>query len=121
MLKQNIKIAIIAIIGFLTLWLVVLNFIKIDIATQSIVNFQNKIPYAAIDVKTSSYIENKELSYVKLLYNKQSFNCPITFSSAGNEYNYYLIVLPSVVDQTGQYLVLNLIIDSLNVYQYVFK
>ena len=121
MIKQNMKVALLAILGMITLWLIIFSFIKIDIATKAVVTFVDSFNYIAIDSKTASYIENHELDYVKMEYNKQYFSCHITYSSGQDDYHYYLISLPDIVDKSKNYLETNIIVDSLNIYQYLLK
>ncbi|MCQ3907563.1 MAG: hypothetical protein MJ219_02185 [Mycoplasmoidaceae bacterium] len=54
-------------------------------------------------------------------YNKQYFSCHIIFSSSSEDFQYYLISLPEMVDKTKPYIETNIIVDSLNIYQYLLK
>ena len=121
MIKQNMKVALLAILGMLTLWLIIFSFIKIDVATKAVVTFVDSFNYIAIDSKSAAYIEKHELDYVKMEYSKQYFSCHITYSSSDDDFQYYLISLPDIVDKTKSYLETNIIIDSLNIYQYLLK
>ena len=121
MIKQNIKIALIAIIGFITFWLIAFNFIKIDVATQGLISINDAGPYIALEKNTSAYVQKHGIDYIKMQYNKQYFNCHITYTSGNEEYGYYYISLPSIFEKTTEYLLANVIVDSLNVYQYIFK
>lgn len=121
MIRQNIKMATIIIIGLLTLWLILFNFIKLDITTQGVVTFVDSFNYLMLDRSSAAYIENHDIDYVKFEYNKQYFDCHITYASSSEESQTYLIFLPTIVDKTKPYLTANIIIDSLNVYQYWIK
>ncbi|XQP55885.1 MAG: hypothetical protein ACOQNY_00600 [Mycoplasmoidaceae bacterium] len=121
MIRQNIKIALLAFLALITFWLVMFNFIKIDIATKGVITFVDSFNYLALDVTSSAYIENHQLDYVKMQYAKQYFNCHITYSSTSEDFNYYLISLPPIVDKTKSYIQANIIIDSLNIYEYILK
>lgn len=121
MIKQNIKIALFAILGLVAFWLVLLIFIRIDITSQAVVSFEDSYSYITIENKSASYIENHQLDYIKMEYEKQYFSCHITFSSSSEDYSYYLISLPSIVEKSVNYFSTNIIIDSLNVYEYLIK
>ncbi|MBQ0045407.1 MAG: hypothetical protein KBS35_00755 [Mycoplasma sp.] len=121
MIKQNIKVALLVVLGLITFWLVILSFIKIDISAPAIVTYVDTFSYVAIDTKSAAYIENHALDYIKMEYEKQYFSCHITFSSSNEQYSYYLISLPDIVDKSRNYLDTTIIIDSLNIYQYLLK
>lgn len=121
MVKQNIKVAIIAIVSFITFWLILFNFIKIDVSSQGVISFVESTSYIAIDSKTGAYIQNHEIDYVKIEYNHQYFSSHITYSSGNDEYTYYCISLPQIIEKTESYILTNVVADSLNVYQYLFK
>lgn len=121
MIKQNMKVALLAILGMITLWLIIFSFIKIDVSTKAVVTFVDSFNYIAIDNKSSAYIENHELDYVKMEYKKQYFSCHITYSSGSDDFQYYLISLPEIVDKSKTYFETNIIIDSLNIYEYWLK
>jgi len=120
MIKQNIKIAIITIICFITFWLVMFNFIKIDKASQGFLYFDNTIPMVSIENETSAYIQKHEIDRIKVEFNKQYFDCHITFSEYNEQYSTYLIVVPSEVYKAQSYMMTNIIVDSQNLYQHWF-
>lgn len=121
MIKQNIKVALFVVLGLITLWLVIFSFIKIDISASAVVTFVDTFNYIAIDTKSAAYIENHEIDYIRMEYEKQYFSCHITFSSSNEQYSYYLISLPDIIDKSSNYLGTTIIIDSLNIYQYILK
>ena len=121
MIKQNIKVALFVVLGMLILWLVLLCFIKIDISSSGVITYEESMSFLTISTKTGSYIEKHEIDYIKMEYEKQYFNCHITYSSADKEFTYYLISLPDIVDKSTNYLNTNIIVDSVNVYQYLIK
>lgn len=121
MIKQNIKIAIVAIIACLTFWLVTFNFIKIDVSTISLISMVDTVPEIAIESKIGSYIENHAIDRIKMNYQSQYYWCNISLIKSSDQYYDYSIILPDVVDKTQQYLTTTIIVDKLNVYQYLFK
>ena len=121
MIKQNIKIALLAILGFISFWLILFSFIKIDVATTALISFNEGSSFMSIDSKYAAYIENHSMEYVKLEYEKQYFNCHITYVRSTEIHYDYFIVLPEVITTEETYFVSNVIIDSLNIYQYIFK
>ena len=121
MIKQNIKVALLSILFLVVFWLIMFSFIKIDVGSKAIITFDNTYSYIAIDTANSSYIEKHEIDYVKMEYEKQYFDCHITYTSKVDDFQYYLISLPDIVDKTSNYIETNIIIDSLNIYQYLFK
>lgn len=121
MIKQNIKIALFTVLGLISFWLLMFSFIKIDVATSALISFDQDSTYMSIDSKSASYIENHGFEYVKLEYQKQYFNCHITYVRSSEIHYDYYIILPEVIQTTESYFVTNIIIDSLNVYQYIFK
>lgn len=121
MIKQNIKVALLAIAGFLTFWLILFSFVKIDVATSALISFNEGSAFMSIDSKYAAYIENHGFEYVKLEYEKQYFNCHITYVRSSDVHYDYFIVLPEVITTEETYFISNVIIDSLNIYQYIFK
>lgn len=121
MIKQNIKIAIVSIICFITFWLVMFNFIKIDKASQAFLYFDNTIPMVSIENETSAYIQKHEIDRIKVEFNKQYFECHITFNEYNEQYSTYLIVIPSEVYKAQTYMLTNIIVDRQNLYQHWFS
>jgi len=121
MIKQNIKIAIVSIICFITFWLVMFNFIKIDKASQAFLYFDNTIPMVSIENETSAYIQKHEIDRIKVEFNKQYFECHITFNEYNEQYSTYLIVIPSEVYKAQTYMLTNIIVDRQNFYQHWFS
>lgn len=121
MIKQNIKVALLSIVGLITFWMVLFCFIKLDVAASALITFEDSMSYMTIDTKSAAYIENHNFEYVKLEYQNQYFNCHITYVKSSDVQYDYFIVLPSVITATDNYLITNIIIDSLNVYQYLLK
>lgn len=121
MIKQNIRIAIIAILIFLGLWALVCAFIKIDLSSQVLINFDTEFPIVSIHNKDASYIEKYDISNIKIEYEKQYFQSQITYESKNDEYTNYFIYLPPVVAKPSGYFVTNSIIDTVNFYQYLIK
>lgn len=121
MIKQNIKVALLAIAGFITFWLILFSFVKIDVATSALISFNEGSAFMSIDSKYAAYIENHGFEYVKLEYEKQYFNCHITYVRSSDVHYDYFIVLPEVITTEETYFISNVIIDSLNIYQYIFK
>lgn len=121
MIKQNIKIAIVSIICFITFWLVMFNFIKIDKASQAFLYFDNTIPMISIENETSAYIQKHEIDRIKVEFNKQYFECHITFNEYNEQYSTYLIVIPSEVYKAQTYMLTNIIVDRQNLYQHWFS
>jgi len=121
MIKQNIKIAIVSIIACLTFWLVVLNFIKIDICSTSLISMVDVVPQIAIESNMGSYIENHAIDKIKMNYQSQYYWCTVSLIKSSDQYYSYSIILPDVVDKTLQYFTTTIIIDEVNVYSYLFK
>ena len=121
MIKQNIKIALLCIFGFIIFWLIMFCFIKIDVSTSGLISFEDATSYISIETKASAYIINHDFDRIKIEYKKQYFSCPITFVRSGEIHDDYFIVLPEIVVTTETYILTNVIIDSLNVYEYLIK
>jgi len=121
MIKQKIKIAIVALIGFITFWLVMFNFIKVDRSSQALIYFDDTIPMISIDSTSSAYIQKHEIDSIRVEFHKQYFDCHITFNEYQEQYSTYQIIVPSEVYRTQPYTLANIIIDSQNLYQYWFK
>ncbi|MCQ2748199.1 MAG: hypothetical protein MJ223_03010 [Mycoplasmoidaceae bacterium] len=121
MVKQNIKIALLSVFFIIGILLIMLNFLKIDICTQAVIAFDKTYSYIAIENESSSYIENNQIDYVRMEYEKQYFNCHITYVSSSTDFKMYLISLPEIVEKTESYLQSKIIVDSLNVYEYLIK
>lgn len=121
MIKQNIKVALIVIIGLLTFWLIMFNFVKLDVSVKTSIYFNGNASLVAIDSKNSSYIEKHEIRKVKMEYEKQYFNSTITYSSTTDSIDWYLISLPQVIHKSDNPIETTLILDSLNIYEYLIK
>jgi len=121
MVKQNIKIAIVSIIACLTFWLVIFNFIKIDVSTTSLINLTDTTPQISIESNVGSYIENHNIEKIRMNYHNQYYWCNIYYATSSSDYYNYAIMLPDVVDKTQQFFTTTIIVDKLNVYQYLFK
>ena len=121
MIKQNIKVALLAILGFISFWMILFCFIKLDISTSALITFDQGLSYMTIDNKSAAYIENHGFEYIKLEYEKQYFNCHITFVRSSEIQYVYFIVLPDVITISDNYFITNIVIDSLNIYQYLLK
>lgn len=121
MIKQNIKIAILAILGLLTFWLVMFNFIKLDVTTTVMINFETQ--EFIVDVKSATYIESHDRrEYLLMEYQHQYLSCKLFEPYGEGEYRHYpIMMIDDVVDQTQGLLTTNLIIDKLNIYYYLFK
>lgn len=121
MIKQNIKVALFVVLGLVAFWLIMFIFIKLDVSCQAVITFNESYSFISIDAQDGAYIENHNIDYVKIEYKKQYFSCSITYSSADEQYSTYLISLPDIgIDKTNPFPT-NIIIDSLNVYQYWLK
>lgn len=121
MVKQNIKVALFVILAFICFWLIMFCFIKIDVASTGLITFQDGTSYITVNNKTSAYIEKHDFQYIKLEYEKQYFSCYINLEKSSETSTDYFIILPEVMYTTETYLVSNIIIDSLNIYEYIFK
>lgn len=122
MISQNIKVALLTLIGLLTLWLIIFAFIKVDVSTQVLVTFNEGTTQLAIDSISASYIQSYQREEsVKIRYQNQYHYCHLINPEPSSEYTYYTIVSGPVFDPTIGYLQTDLIIDSLNIYQYVIK
>ncbi len=96
-------------------------FIKVDVATTGLITFDDGYSYLTLDTKAGSYIENHDFEYIKLEYKKQYFNCYISFERSSETAIDYFIILPEIVSTTETYMISNIIIDSLNIYEYICK
>lgn len=120
MIRQNIKVALFVILGLITFWLIIFSFIKLDVTTHGLISHNDSYYILTIDDNSAAYIENNAIDYIKMEYEKKYRSCHISFSSTQEGYCNYLISLPEDVD-VFDYLDANIIIDSLNVYQYLLK
>ena len=121
MIKQNIKVSVFVILGFICFWLIICCFIKIDIASTGLITFNDATAYLTVDTKIATYIEKNNFEYIKLEYKKQYFSCYINLEQTSETSTNYFIILPEVVSTTETYIISNIIIDSLNIYEYIFK
>lgn len=121
MIRQNIKIAILAIFGLITIWLIIFNFIKLDVTTTIMINFDTQ--EFVIDAKNAAYIEaNRRREDLKIEYEHQYFNCKLFEPYGEGEFKYYpIMTIDPVIDQTQGLLSTNLLIDKLNIYNYLLK
>lgn len=121
MIKQNIKIALCAILGLVVLWLITFCFIKIDVSAQTSIIFDGETPIVYLNNRDASYVENHKRSD------------KIRFYYSGS-YQYGELINPEVFGDWTSYILqtnikfdvenpipINLILDSLNVYQYLTK
>lgn len=120
MIKQNIKVAIIFVLGLLTIWLVVFAFIKLDVATQAIINFDER--EIIVDAKNAAYIQNRDKKdNLKIEYEKQYWDCTLYDPTIEDEYWHFPIYIRYLPEWPTGLVNTHLIIDSLNIYQYLFK
>ena len=121
MIRQNIKIALFAILGLITFWLVMFSFIKIDVATNGFILFEEQ-DTITIDSQSASYIESHDCHQVQVEYKKQYYTCSIYGATGTGDFCTYSIYgLSKFVDPGEPYLDTKIIIDSLNIYQYLLK
>ena len=121
MIKQNIKVAFLIILGLFTFWLITFNFIKLNVTTQAMINFDSQ--EFIIDSKSAAYIESHDRrEHLMMEYEHQYFYCKLFAPYGEGEFRHYpIMVIDDVIDQTQGMLTTNIIIDNLNVYQYWFK
>lgn len=120
MVWKSINVGLFAFFILMISMFTTLSFLKIDVATTAILlrNNFNSIIITATDGK---YIENNKINNIAIRLNNQYYHCNIEYQSSDEKNFCYFIFLPKYLEIIETYQDVNLILDSINFYQYFLQ
>lgn len=117
MIWKNINIGILAFFILVLSMFSTLSFLKIDIATTAIL-LRNDFDSIIVSSNDGKYLESNNITNIAIRLNNQYYRCNIEYSSCDDKSFSYAIYLPKYLEIIETYQDVNLILDSVNFYQY---
>lgn len=118
MIRQNIKVALFVILGLITFWLIMFGFIKLDVASEAWVNVQENTVMTT--AKIGAYIQNHN-NHIKIKIVDQYISYTLSGVAVTEQYWTFTVLEPLPIDPTIEGKPVSIIVDSLNIYQYLLK
>lgn len=119
MVWRNINVGLFAFFILALSMFTTLSFLKIDVATTAILLCNNSDSIIVND-KDGRYIESNKINNVAIRLNNKYYWCNIEYQSNDEKNFCYSILLPKYLEIIETYQDVNIILGSVNFYQYFF-
>lgn len=119
MVWRNINVGLFAFFILALSMFTTLSFLKIDVVTTAILLCNNSDSIIVND-KDGRYIESNKINNVAIRLNNKYYWCNIEYQSSDEKNFCYSILLPKYLEIIETYQDVNIILGSVNFYQYFF-
>ena len=119
MVWRNINVGLFAFFILALSMFITLSFLKIDVVTTAILLCNNSDSIIVND-KDGRYIESNKINNVAIRLNNKYYWCNIEYQSNDEKNFCYSILLPKYLEIIETYQDVNIILGSVNFYQYFF-
>lgn len=119
MVWRNINVGLFAFFILALSMFTTLSFLKIDVVTTAILLCNNSDSIIVND-KDGRYIESNKINNVAIRLNNKYYWCNIEYQSNDEKNFCYSILLPKYLEIIETYQDVNIILGSVNFYQYFF-
>lgn len=119
MVWRNINVGLFAFFILALSMFTTLSFLKIDVVTTAILLCNNSDSIIVND-KDGRYIESNKINNVAIRLNNKYYQCNIEYQSNDEKNFCYSILLPKYLEIIETYQDVNIILGSVNFYQYFF-
>lgn len=121
MVKRKILTAVFSLLALITFVLVMLAFLKIDISCPASIAIYQTNSIMAISYKDYCYINNSNINKVTINHKQEKYYCKIEYNEKNDDFYFYYINLPSSIYKNHNQLNCVVILDTINIYQYIFN